>query len=122
MPARRASSPTRSSSLRFASPLAAIRGRYSLTSREGQGPEGSAGTSPAWAVGAKRDGALTMEEIMSRPIYRLHHELRRGSLYVVVDPPLVAADPVSLSLAGVRPESRALLQQLVRGDEIPGGI
>jgi len=59
---------------------------------------------------------------MRRPIYRLHNELRGSSLYAVVDLPQLSADPVSLSLAGLRPESKATLRSLLRGDEIPSRI
>ena len=58
---------------------------------------------------------------MNRPAYRLHSELRHNALYVLVTPPDLQ-EPVPLALAGLRPDYKARLRELVRGDEIPPRI
>jgi hypothetical protein len=58
---------------------------------------------------------------VQHPTLRLHSEVRSNALYVMVIPPDLV-EPVPLALAGLRPDYRARLRQLVRGDEIPPEI
>ena len=62
------------------------------------------------------------EARLSSTTCRLHSELRPNSLYVMVTTEDVTAEPVPLALTGLRPDSRARLRSLMRGDPIPTDI